>query len=759
VRKLLFAMLLMASAGFAQTTTTVTGTIKDLTGTTVTSGQVTFNLKPSSDTTISGTARFVPTTATCSITASGVKALDNVSACTITNNTSLTPSGTYYLVCIQPQFASPGSCLNWYALGGTQDITTVVPTPSTLPAYTFLDLSSAQTLTGIKTFTNGFVSNGTSTVSSLNGVTTASTSAPQTSITTGAGGRIFFPTGTYTAASGLTISTDNTLIDCAGWGSIINVTGNPDYGVLISGNNVEVRNCKFTGNSARQISISGNKVYFHDNWVQDGGSIVPAAGALRACIQVEGTSDVIIDHNTITACGGATNPAVAYDIAVNFETSANTSRIRISNNRAFSSDSQISIGTYNLIDSTISGNNVDQNNKIGPDPSASGYGIMVYTQQISPLRASGNRITGNVVNNTAGSGIYINISDSTVIANNKVLNSAQQENRSALPVGGIAVNAGGLFPLSTDMVIANNQIDTIGTLGNGIELANVLRMAITGNTIRNSQRSCILVSVSQNVDIVGNIVNTCVARYGVEVDVSSTNTTVTGNNITNAGSGSYSILDTTAFLTVKGALGTDTLTIGGGSALTTSNFVGSGSLVKATAPAVTGLTTDTIVASGQVSAGTFSEAAGKFTLNSSGVPTTVSNIATAGSIGTSPIVANVTLTAQNAAIAAATIYTPAADGFYRACGHLVIDTAGGAGTISPQMVFSGTAGGAVGRNMGNDVTVTSQNLDNLVSNGMSGNCISFKSKASQPIQYRTVFNTVTVGSLSYSFDVTLERLQ
>jgi hypothetical protein len=152
MRKILTFLLLVGSC-MAQTTT-YTGTVKDLTNTAVTSGQVSFALQPGIDTTISGTARFVPTTSYCTLTALGaIKALDGVSACTVTSNTSLTPTGTSYKVCIQPNFSLPGSCFNVYALGGSVDLTTVVPTPATSPAYTFVDIPSTQTITGDKTFT------------------------------------------------------------------------------------------------------------------------------------------------------------------------------------------------------------------------------------------------------------------------------------------------------------------------------------------------------------------------------------------------------------------------------------------------------------------------------------------------------------------------------------------------------------------------------------------------------------------------------
>jgi hypothetical protein len=155
------ALVMLASIpGSAQTSTVYNGNVKDLSGANVTQGQVTFQLMPGSDTTISGLARFtggVPVT--CSITNTGaIKALDGSSNCTVTNNTALTPAGTYYQACIQPQFIVPGSCFNLYALGGSIDLSTVVPTPSTVPAYSFVDLFSNQTISGNKTFSGTSIS-------------------------------------------------------------------------------------------------------------------------------------------------------------------------------------------------------------------------------------------------------------------------------------------------------------------------------------------------------------------------------------------------------------------------------------------------------------------------------------------------------------------------------------------------------------------------------------------------------------------------
>ena len=130
-------MILASAAALGQTMTTYTGTIKDLAQQVVTTGQVTFTLAPPTDSTVPGVGRFTPSTTNCNInpdgTLSGYVAGVVSGACRVTKNTALSPGGTSYRICIQPQYATPGSCLYDYALQDTKDISTIAPTLSTGP--------------------------------------------------------------------------------------------------------------------------------------------------------------------------------------------------------------------------------------------------------------------------------------------------------------------------------------------------------------------------------------------------------------------------------------------------------------------------------------------------------------------------------------------------------------------------------------------------------------------------------------------------
>ena len=112
MKKLLSISTLLFVSGLAQaqTTSTISGVIKDLSNSVVTSSQVTFAPAPSVDSSIHGTGRFSPVTLACTINSDGTLSASTSGLCIVTNNTALKPSGTSYRICIQAYYATPGSC-------------------------------------------------------------------------------------------------------------------------------------------------------------------------------------------------------------------------------------------------------------------------------------------------------------------------------------------------------------------------------------------------------------------------------------------------------------------------------------------------------------------------------------------------------------------------------------------------------------------------------------------------------------------------
>lgn len=231
-KKILFLAFVLTASLSAQTTTYV-GTIKDLTGATVTSGRVTWQLNAPLST-LPGTGAFVSNTVSCLINASGVpkSATDGTSPCIITNNTALTPTGTSYTLCIQPQYVTPGSCITTYATGGTIDITSLVPTPTTQPSYGVASVNATNTWAAKQTFSAGaYIAAGLSadsaTIGSLNGVLNAAACGTSTPPAWCAGsemggwinaaiaataGTVYVPPGSYSLTVPIVFKSNMTLI-------------------------------------------------------------------------------------------------------------------------------------------------------------------------------------------------------------------------------------------------------------------------------------------------------------------------------------------------------------------------------------------------------------------------------------------------------------------------------------------------------------------------------------------------------------------
>jgi hypothetical protein len=222
MKRLFLLVALFSGIAAAQMTTSITGTIKDLSNAVLTSGKVTFTLTPSRDMTISGMARFSPQTITCLINGLGaIVALDGVSVCTIIMNTALQPPGSYYTVGVWPANVKT-STFTFYAVLSSYDWSTVVPTPTTSPAQNFVDIFSNQTIGGNKIWSGthafnqsvsfpgtitGTTNAGRFNLQSLNSSMFSDQSASlkaaiATVVSNGTGGNVYMPPGFNAALSG-----------------------------------------------------------------------------------------------------------------------------------------------------------------------------------------------------------------------------------------------------------------------------------------------------------------------------------------------------------------------------------------------------------------------------------------------------------------------------------------------------------------------------------------------------------------------------
>jgi hypothetical protein len=101
--------------------------------------------------------------------------VDGTSACVQTKNTSLTPTGTSYKLCIQPYNATPGSCFNIFAVNDSVDISTLVPTPTAQLNY---DILFPGTFTALQTYVTGCGSNACTIQIAANIATTSNYAIP-----------------------------------------------------------------------------------------------------------------------------------------------------------------------------------------------------------------------------------------------------------------------------------------------------------------------------------------------------------------------------------------------------------------------------------------------------------------------------------------------------------------------------------------------------------------------------------------------------
>lgn len=542
MKKLFLAVALLTSSALAQTTVTITGTIRDLSNALVTSGKVTFTLRPSSDATISGLARFTPSTITCLINGSGlVKAQDGTSACILTMNSALQPTGSYYQVAIWP-FNVKTSSFNFYAINSSYDITTIVPTPTTSPADNFVDIFSTQTIGGSKTFSSavsfpGGISGATSftgnetfsgtnlhtgtetftgllqckslpgvrCVDSANSQSWAGSdlgawvAAAQASL--GGTGQIAIAPGTYTLTTPIAPATGQQFL-CAGIGACtINATA------LSAGQHVFSNTSAITGVRISGFTLNGPTGSAAGGTLQDSRGI-----SLDQCTRCE------VDHNRITSFFFAiamANFAGTADQSIHDNWLSNLGGFGIS-----SSGTGVQI-RHNRIDTVGTSSNLHQ---------------AIYVQQ-----SEGALVDGNIITNVQSFCVQLSLQSTGVSGINARIVNNYCKNTGLAPSGlrgGIVLSVVSPATSIDSVVIAHNTIDTVNG-GVPIVVSSSSGVSVDDNTIRTYQNDGIVVqaltgfttervSVTNN-KLFGDTVAGNAIRMTVSTGTAARNLTVSDN--------------------------------------------------------------------------------------------------------------------------------------------------------------------------------------------------------------------------------------
>jgi len=310
-----------------------------------------------------------------------------------------------------------------------------------------------------------------------------------------------------------------------------------------SATHVEIGNLRLTVSSTATLSrgiyiIGGSNIHIHDVW-ESGATFTPVSGALCG-IGGTGVNDFWIENCDVTANGQSPVLYESYDI-LNLDSGARTYRVHINGNRVYSSNCNYSILAFDINDSEIRNNFVDQNNKIsvaGINATTSGYGITVYgtTPVAVPVPNRRVLVQGNFIQNSAGFGIYVVSTDYSIVDSNNLYDVIKQQTGGALPLGGISVsgNTPGIgFSDESHQIVTNNTINIAGKTG--IILAAPQYSIVANNRIKAAGVDGIQINGGTDCLVTSNTIDTPVF-IGINSIIPSTRISISHNRIMSAGS-------------------------------------------------------------------------------------------------------------------------------------------------------------------------------------------------------------------------------
>jgi hypothetical protein len=287
-----------------------------------------------------------------------------------------------------------------------------------------------------------------------------------------------------------------------------------DGGLIVSNSSrIEIAHLKVRGGGIQIQASNSSNLHFHDLDMSGAAKLSPS---ILAAIDIEESSDVLIEHNSISGNGMKTAVQGAFDIVSGELTTNRSRKLRVRNNRIVGATTSINVGLYNCEDCEVADNYIDGNNQmhVGACTDCSGYAINVYATAPIPRSVAGLVVSGNRIRNTAGSAIYLVGVNEAVISRNVLEDVALKQKDATLPVGGIAVNGEHGFS-GANIRVVDNEISGSGK--DCIVTTDVSGMSIVGNYCRQTKQAGIrLRGVTAKSSISSNEVT--VAQRGVYLD-------------------------------------------------------------------------------------------------------------------------------------------------------------------------------------------------------------------------------------------------
>lgn len=353
----------------------------------------------------------------------------------------------------------------------------------------------------------------------------------------GAAREVYLPKGEYAISAGLMIvSTAANPVALRGEGRdshiIATIAGTNTSAIAASGadfSHATIRDLRISGTFSRALRLvaaDGSNVRVERCEIS--GHTAFASGVTLAAIQIGGLDDVRIVGNTISGGGYDNGDGTGQGYDILKDSGALQSRITIADNYISSDKTVISVALFDVADSSVRGNYVDQGDTPGAlSPNVTfGYGITLY-DTVGGNVCRRNIVTGNHVRNACGSGIYLEQQFDAVVSANVIQDVCKQIDEPSLPKAGIVANGAAA-------VITGNVIKTTTGATHGIAITQP-GTAVMGNFVEDVS-AAVVVGDAHRSSITGNTFVEAV--HGVLIDgVDPIGLSITGNSMTNVAAG------------------------------------------------------------------------------------------------------------------------------------------------------------------------------------------------------------------------------